>query len=68
MEAAELKSGDVVQIKQGRYQGRLGTIESIVRKDVGEAILEIVWVRFPDGIVDGYSPRVIEKVSDQVML
>ena len=61
MKAITIKVGDIVKVQLGRHRGKTGTVEMIHIEQTSRGLYELVWVRFPDGDVDSFKPRALQR-------
>jgi ribosomal protein L24 len=60
-EGAELKPGDRVLVRYGRYAGQVGTVENVFRRGDAGRRYEVAWVRLGDRAVEGFDPKNLVK-------
>jgi hypothetical protein len=54
---AELKRGDRILVRYGRFAGRVGEVEDVFSQEDAGRKNVIAWVRFGDRNVEGFDPK-----------
>ena len=53
----ELKRGERVLVRYGRFAGRVGVVEDVFNHGGSGRKRAVVWVRFGDRSVEGFDPQ-----------